>query len=1608
MKTYAVLLAVMVVLSAMAGVVSSGGGLSLMHNPLIPSPLGHAGAGGTHGVSGPIPVSGSNDTVGTKAPGSSPPAGSPTGTQTNTSISAFGPGRSDNTVIATISVGNSPGSTCSDGINGNVYVGDSSSNSVNVIDGKTRTAMASLAVGSGPGAIDCNGPNGDIFVANSGSNNVSIIDGATNTVVGSFAAGLSPDGITFDPVTGEAFVADSGSNTVLSINVTTGGVTGTMKVGSSPAGIIYGAGDAYVGENPNGYIYVANYGGTTVTVISPTTHSVVGTIVVGSKPDGLAFDPVYYDLYVSNSGSNTVSVISATTNMVIDTIPVGKTPEGMTWDQDTGSIYVANANSNTISTIAGDSNKNQYTIPVGSGPRDAAVDVKTGQLYVVNGNSNSVSVVSVPDNSVVIVTFRVPQNYPEPIGYDSANGDVYVLDEAGDTVDVIASMGLFTNTIIAIVTVGNNPCALAVNAAYGEDGILYVADAGSNAVSVISGASNTVVATVGVGSDPRGIAYDSDNGYVYVNDEGSGTASVINGKTNTVIGTIPSVNGAGEHTSAQYDTSNGLVYMCASGGVSVIDPTTNTVIKRITGMSPYTMGYDPGSGNMYVTSAGSSVWVVSGATNTIAATISGPFSSSEGITYDTANGYLYMGDEDGGNTMWIINGATNTVVTYLNVGVLADGTVFDNVDGDNYVANEQSQSVSVIATIFMTSVAITPASSTIPTGGMQTLKATPTCTGGPCPTGITYSWSMSPGNYGTLNPPNSPSTTFVAGSTPGTVTFTVTATMNNAPITSAPITVKIIPGLNSVSVKPSASIVFPGGTQNFTATPVCTGGPCPSGATYSWFLNNSMGNLSTSVGATTLFTAGMTEGYLLLTVTATLNGNIVTQFVNITIIPALTKVFVNPTYSILPTGVTETFTATIVCIGGACPSVVAYRWILNNSLGTLSASTGPQVNFTAGSSVGDVNLVANVTLSGLQRQSSPVPITIIPGLSSVVVNPDPAIVPLNWSRPFTANISCTGGPCPAGATYLWMLSAGLGTLNTTAGTRVDFTAGSRLANISLSVNVTLDSVKVTTIVPISIVPALTAVTVQPSPAYISPDDSLQFFATLWCNGGPCPSGAMYGWSLNNSLGFISGKYTTATITFTAGPDTGLTGLSLSVYLDGITQKSPTTNITITTGPTGIMISSLDITPYPAKVGQNMSIAVAVTGGSPKYSYTYSGLPPGCDTVNENPLSCIPRSPGNYSITVVVKDSAGMSAKASALIDIIGTIKPLNARLTCNVPSITAGIDFELSANVTGGTGPFLYVWSLDGKNNSAAPDAPIWWTYLPNPGIFVFRAWIIDSQGTVARSGTVNITVTPVVQINSPTSPTTSYWWLVALAFAVCLLLFAAFAYRRRVKSAGESPAEDESAALPFTTTLAPEDALVAEPVTESLAPAAYPGPGTGQQYDTGQQFDSGQQFDAGQPPMEMAPTATPEAAPTMYCTSCGAPLGPDLVCTSCGLALFGNANEQQQPAAEQPPPAPVQQPPMEEWTSPKAEALRQWLESQPPPQAPSPPPLAPPDTTSGAPALPPWEVPLVTKPEPEARQPPAPPPADQSEETSETRTCALCGGLLQGSYCPKCNFNWG
>ena len=284
---------------------------------------------------------------------------------------------------ATIPVGKWPDFAAVDQATGAVYVANSHSNTVSVINGATNKLSATVKVGSRPNGIGIDSTTGTVYVANSGSNTVSVINSNTNTVTGTIKVGLWPFDVGVDQATGTLFVPCFEPGTVAVIDVRTDAVVATVKVGLDP--------DRAAVDASTGMVYIANTGSSTVSVINGMTDKVVGTVPVGTDSyyvnlGGIAVDSANDTVYVAHEYPEGFYVLNGRTDAITANLSIGKLPEDVAVDPLSDRVFVANHNSGTISVIDAVTNSVSSTVDLGaaSGPEGLAINTATGTLYVTD------------------------------------------------------------------------------------------------------------------------------------------------------------------------------------------------------------------------------------------------------------------------------------------------------------------------------------------------------------------------------------------------------------------------------------------------------------------------------------------------------------------------------------------------------------------------------------------------------------------------------------------------------------------------------------------------------------------------------------------------------------------------------------------------------------------------------------------------------------------------------------------------------------------------------------------------------------------------------------------------------------------------------------------------------------------------------------------------------------------------------------------------------------------------------------------------------------------------------------------------------------------------
>jgi hypothetical protein len=76
--------------------------------------------------------------------------------------------------------------------------------------------------------------------------------------------------------------------------------------------------------------------------------------------------------------------------------------------------------------------------------------------------------------------------------------------------------------------------------------------------------------------------------------------------------------------------------------------------------------------------------------------------------------------------------------------------------------------------------------------------------------------------------------------------------------------------------------------------------------------------------------------------------------------------------------------------------------------------------------------------------------------------------------------------------------------------------------------------------------------------------------------------------------------------------------------------------------------TLTVNPNQATVESSVQFQANAQGGTMPWTFTYTGLPPGCSTQNSSSFTCNPSSAGDYSVAVMVSDERGNTSTSNSV------------------------------------------------------------------------------------------------------------------------------------------------------------------------------------------------------------------------------------------------------------------------------------------------------------------------------------------------------------------------
>jgi hypothetical protein len=160
---------------------------------------------------------------------------------------------------------------------------------------------------------------------------------------------------------------------------------------------------------------------------------------------------------------------------------------------------------------------------------------------------------------------------------------------------------------------------------------------------------------------------------------------------------------------------------------------------------------------------------------------------------------------------------------------------------------------------------------------------------------------------------------------------------------------------------------------------------------------------------------------------------------------------------------------------------------------------------------------------------------------------------------------------------------------------------------------------------------------------------------------------------------------------TSDTSAALTQLMAGNYILSITDANGCvqSDTAIVSEPTVLTVSQVAVTPTSCAGGNDAQIAVTIAGGTMPYTYAWSN--------NQSAASATGLMANTYSVTAT--DANGCSVDTTVIIT--PTANPINIGLSATDASCFGSATGQITATVTGNSGPYTYAWSNSQTGNTA-------------------------------------------------------------------------------------------------------------------------------------------------------------------------------------------------------------------------------------------------------------------------------------------------------------------
>jgi DNA-binding beta-propeller fold protein YncE len=1110
------------------------------------------------------------------------------------------------TIVSTIQLpaNSNPETLLFDPSTSQLYVLESAFGKVAIINTSYDRIVANLSSGYGDGpymGLALDSLNHDVFVA--GGNQIVVINGTSDRIQTNFtwgaASGPQVYWDAYDAKTNQLLVQDSGSDNVSVFNATTLAWVTSVPFTDIGGGVVVAPSGStfYIGSwnlsAPGGTYYPEN-----ISVVNATTDHVSAVIGFnGSYPiTGMAIASSTDALYIGTYSSN-LTVVNLTSNSLMSPIFAGGGSSEVAYDPVAHALDVGAFN---VSVLSGVGLANISYIETGDEAGSIFADPIANAGFVSQGQTTGdILNLSGPSQAASFNQYGPTDDHPylAPLAFVPEDHEVFLASPAKVQVD-----NSTTGQPISSIAAGYCPPD---GATYDpENNFVYIISAcqnlgpriGQGYVTVLNASSLATMATICFGCSsnllsgyPNAVGWDPATGNVWIQNDtlggGFGAAiSIFNASSDSFISYVP-LPAKGPATSIVYDP--------AANGMVVTEACTNCI------------NYFASNLTVYNASTGASIAIHSTAP-----------AQPTAVAYLSGVDELATTDYSADN-LTFYNATTLAPLGNESVGSEPDSLSYDPGNGYLYVANELSGSISLLPTNtsgapYVESFSATPTS--LHLGGNVTLQVVAEGWSG----ALSYAYFGLPAGCTSTNTSTLVCTPTKGGEFRAKVVVTDGSHRSTAAYTDFTVVALPPPLIHSFDVQPSSLVL--GGSILVQVN--ATGGYGWLSYSYSGFPTGCSSENQSSLTCTPSET-----GTFAIIVNVT-NANLVSVQANASL-----------TVNAVPYPVIESFGSTpssIYLHNSTSIQVSAsggYGWLAYSYTGLPGGCSSQNLSSLQCTPTNAGNYTIEVTVTNAYYRSAFSNATLVVG-----PDPNPTIVSFQAVPPKVILGNGTIFETVSSGGFGWTayvydgLPAGCVSSNTSALPCTPTALGS--FNVTVTVTNAYDkTAEATTAVEIYRLspPIITSFTSSPGRLYLGQSTTF----TVVAGGG----GLNFSFS-GLPTGCASADISVLTCTPTEGGN-----FSVEVVATDLAGLSAHATLTISVvNPPPLTASLFTASPRSITLGGSVRLTVVIAGAIGNLTYSYSGLPVGCNSADTSTLNCTPSAVGTFTVSVKVMDQLDRSVE----------------------------------------------------------------------------------------------------------------------------------------------------------------------------------------------------------------------------------------------------------------------------------------------------------------------------------------------------------------------------